>query len=233
VLLDEFLLLLPKLFNLFDRSSEVDDAVHVELARHFETTTTAASEEENELINEVLKYEEQDWERIRGTVQEPVEYFQVLAKERMLSSIGNAITKMKTVAKINTAASGADSDDSVEGAWGKATANIDISADRCLAYFWHIMNYEGNAAFEKNDGRLLRMQVDVPNSHSMFAVSSLKVPFPGVDNRVLATKWAWRREENNDIVAGFTSSKGMPTLNPRPVVVITLTPCLCRLQRAC
>jgi hypothetical protein len=84
-----------------------------------------------------------------------------------------------------------------------ATANVDVSAERCLAYFWHHINYGGNAAFEKRNGRLLKMQVDVPGSHSKFMVSSTKSPFPGVDGRVFAAKWAWRREAN-DFVAGFT-----------------------------
>ncbi|GMI19234.1 hypothetical protein TeGR_g13668, partial [Tetraparma gracilis] len=193
VLLDDFLLLLPKLFDLFDRSVEVDDAILKGLAEYFETSTTATSKEENELIDEVVGYEEQDWERIRGTVLEPVEYFQVLAKPT--SMFGKNTSKSSV---------GADSDESVEGAWGKATVNIDISADRCLAFFWHHMSSESNAKFEKNNGRLLRMQVDVPDSHTTFTVTSAKSPFPGVDNRVYASKWSWRREENGAFVAGFT-----------------------------
>ncbi|GMI23740.1 hypothetical protein TeGR_g15203 [Tetraparma gracilis] len=142
--------LLPKLFDLFDRSSEVDEAIRVELANFFQTTSTVASEEENELIDEVVGYEEQDWKRIPGTVQEPVEYFQVLAKTRVLNGIG----KSKSSAD-------AKSSGEVEGAWGKATANIDVSADRCLANFWHSMDYESNAEFEKNNGRLLKMGVEI------------------------------------------------------------------------
>jgi hypothetical protein len=266
VLLDDFLLLLPKLFDLFDRSSEVDDAVHVELARHFETTTTTTTEEENELINEVLKYEKQDWRRIRGTVLEPVEYFQVLAKGKsMLSSIGRFKTKAKSpvgvapdsplgkIVRTSTSNAsnsplgkvartisstkspvGANTDDFVEGAWGKATTNIDVSANRCLAFFWHSMSYEGNSWFEKNHGRLLKMQVDVPDSHSMFTVNSIKIPFPGVNNRILAAKWAWRREENGVFVAGF-ASKGtplppsflpplLPPLTPPPPLFVSKAP---------
>jgi hypothetical protein len=45
-----------------------------------------ASEEENELIDEVGRYEEQDWKRIPGTVQEPVEY--VRAKRVRASCAG-------------------------------------------------------------------------------------------------------------------------------------------------
>jgi hypothetical protein len=97
----------------------------------------------------------------------------------------------------------------VEGAWGMATANIDISADRCLAYTWHHMSYEGNTQFEKRNGRLMKMQVDVADSHSRFMISSLMIPFPGVDHRVYPARWAWRREENGAFVAGFTF-KGAP-----------------------
>jgi hypothetical protein len=35
-------------------------------------------------------------------------------------------------------------------------------------------------------------------------VTSAKMPFPGVDNRLFAARWAWRREANGDFVAGFT-----------------------------
>jgi hypothetical protein len=122
------------------------------------------------------------------------------------------------------------SNDAVEGAWGKATANIDISADRCLAFFWHHMNYAGNANFEKDNGRLLKMQVDVPDSHSKFMVVSTKVPFPGVDNRVFSAKRAWRREENGVLVVGFTF-KGTCIISPCPAAPPSLT--LHRLQRAC
>jgi hypothetical protein len=120
-------------------------------------------------------------------------YFQVLAKTHLLSNIGRS-----------KSSAGADSDDSVEGAWGKATTNINISADRCLATFWHHMSYSSNAWFEKNNGKLLKMQVDVPDSHSRFIVSSAKMPFPGVDNRVFAARWAWRRDESGGFLAGFT-----------------------------
>jgi hypothetical protein len=203
VLLDDFLLLVPKLFSLYDRSPEIDEAVRKGLAEYFMTTPTVASEEENELINEVLGYEEQDWKRIHGTVQEPVEYFQVLAKGKsVLSNFGRSKSSV-----------GADSDDEVEGAWGKATTNIDVSADRCLAYLWHHMSYENNADFEKNNGRLLKMQVDVPDSHTTFMVTSGKSPFPGVDSRVYAAKWAWRREKNGTFFAGFTF-KGTPHPSP-------------------
>jgi hypothetical protein len=67
VLLDDFLLLLPKLFALYDRSQEVDESIQVELAEYFKNTTTEASEEENELIDEGLGYEEQ----VRGVLNEP------------------------------------------------------------------------------------------------------------------------------------------------------------------
>jgi hypothetical protein len=223
VLLDDFLSLLPKLFDMFDRSPEVDEAFHKSLAEHFTTTTTAASEEENELINEVVEFEKQDWERIPGTVQEPVEYFQVLAKGKsMLSSIGRS--------KSSAGDNSDNSDNSVEGAWGKAITNIDVSADRCLAYMWNSVSYERNSSFEKKNGRLLKMQVTVPGGHSAFVVTSQKSPLPGVDSRIYAAKWAWRRFKNGDFVAGFTP-KGAP---PPPLAQPPppLSPTLRRVQRA-
>jgi hypothetical protein len=214
VLLDDFFFLLPKLFTLFDRSAEVDEAIHKTLAEFFRTTTTVASEEENELIDDVVGYEEQDWKRIPGTVNAPVSYFQVLAKpssvfgkakskpnpiKKAASNVHMIVSKLASRSSFDT-----NSDDSVEGAWGKATATIDVAADRCLAYFWHHMSYESTARFERDHGKLLRMQVDVPGSHSSFTVTSGRSKFPGVDSRVLPTKWAWRREENGTLVVGFT-----------------------------
>jgi hypothetical protein len=226
VLLDDFLQLLPTLFSLFDRSAEVDEAVHKALANYFKTTSTVASEEEDELINEVVEYEEQDWKRIPGTVQEPVEYFQVLAKGKsMLSKIGRS-----------KSSADADSDGEVEGAWGKATTNIDISADRCLAYFWHHMNYGGNARFETKNGQLLRMQVDEPDCHTTFIVTSLKMPFPGVHNRVFPTKWVWRREKSGTLVAGLTFKGTRPPspcpAPPSPSHLISSLPRIQRVHRA-
>jgi hypothetical protein len=67
------------------------------------------------------------------------------------------------------------------------------------------MSYGGAAKFEKKNGKLLMMQVDVPDSHSTFMVSSGKSPFPGVDSRVFTTRWVWRRDkEDGTFVAGFT-----------------------------
>jgi hypothetical protein len=91
------------------------------------------------------------------------------------------------------------------------------------------MDNESNARFEKDNGKLLQMQVDVLNSHTTFMVTSAKSPFPGVDNRVYASKWAWRREENGTFVAGFTFKGTLPpplSLAPPP----PLSPCLLRLQ---
>jgi hypothetical protein len=85
-----------------------------------------------------------------------------------------------------------------------ATANIDISADRCLAYFWHFMAYVSNKRAEMDHGSILRMQVKVPGSHSMYTVAPARMPFPGVDNRVFPARWAWRREKNETFVLGFT-----------------------------
>ncbi|GMI41680.1 hypothetical protein TeGR_g13921 [Tetraparma gracilis] len=54
VVLDDLLSLTAILFKLHDRSDEVDEAVHVELARHFSTATTLPSDSDNALIEKAL-----------------------------------------------------------------------------------------------------------------------------------------------------------------------------------
>jgi hypothetical protein len=72
VVLDDLLSLTAILFKLHDRSDEVDEAVHVELARHFSTATTLPSDSDNALIEKVLSYDDRAWRRMPGTVQESV-----------------------------------------------------------------------------------------------------------------------------------------------------------------
>jgi hypothetical protein len=169
------------------------------LATSIRTTATTTTARENELIDEVLTYEKQPFKRIPGTVDNPVEYFQVLSKTSLFGK-SKSMNNLEGEAGLSTG---------VEGAWGKATTNIDVSADRCLAYFWNHMSFESNARFQEKNGRLLKMLVVEPDSHSMFTVTSLKMGFPGVSNRVFPTRWQWRLEENDDFVAGFTF-KGEP-----------------------
>jgi hypothetical protein len=91
-------------------------------------------------------------------------------------------------------------------AWGKAEAEVDVSAARVLAYMWHYMSYESTKPKVTND--LLYMAVDVPNSHSMFQL--IEVTIPLATNRVFACKWTWRREASGDFVVALTSLQDLP-----------------------
>ena len=93
-----------------------------------------------------------------------------------------------------------------ESAWGKAEGDVDISAARVLAYLWHYESYERTKPNATNN--LLFMAVGVPNSHSMFQLTELKIPL--ATNRVWACMWTWRREANDDFVVALTSIQDLP-----------------------
>ena len=93
-----------------------------------------------------------------------------------------------------------------ESAWGKAEGDVDVSAARVLAYLWHYESYERTKPNATNN--LLFMAVGVPNSHSMFQLTELKIPL--ATNRVWACMWTWRREANDDFVVALTSIQDLP-----------------------
>ena len=57
-LLDDLLSLIPALSAHFDRSDEIDEKVHEELADHFATSSVKISKHEHELVDTSLKYED-------------------------------------------------------------------------------------------------------------------------------------------------------------------------------
>ena len=91
-------------------------------------------------------------------------------------------------------------------AWGKAVADVDVAAARVLAYMWHFMSYESTKPRATNN--LIRIAVDVPNSHSMFQLLEVTVPLGS--NRVFACKWTWRREASDDFVVALTTLQDLP-----------------------
>ncbi|GMI32157.1 hypothetical protein TeGR_g11317, partial [Tetraparma gracilis] len=81
LLLDDLLSLVAVLFSTYQRCSEIDTLVLVELAARFRASTTAPTVAEKALIDKSVAYENQDWTRLKGTVTEPVEFFQALADD--------------------------------------------------------------------------------------------------------------------------------------------------------
>ncbi|GMI53113.1 hypothetical protein TeGR_g14713 [Tetraparma gracilis] len=59
------------------------------------------------------------------------------------------------------------------------------------------------SSHERNNGKLLRLELDIPGTWSKFMVASTKMP-GGISNRVFANWWTWAKEQNGDIVAAFT-----------------------------
>ncbi|GMI25387.1 hypothetical protein TeGR_g1751, partial [Tetraparma gracilis] len=81
LLLDDLLSLVAVLFSTYQRCSEIDTLVLAELATRFRASTTAPTVAEKALIDKSLANEDHDWARLKGTVTEPVEYFQALADD--------------------------------------------------------------------------------------------------------------------------------------------------------
>ncbi|GMI22423.1 hypothetical protein TeGR_g13348, partial [Tetraparma gracilis] len=87
--------------------------------------------------------------------------------------------------------------------WGKAEGVVDASAPDVLAWLWYLCTHERNLDHERNNGNLLRMELDVPGTRSKFMMTSMKMP-GAISNRVFANWWTWAKEKNGDLVAAFT-----------------------------
>ncbi|GMI41798.1 hypothetical protein TeGR_g11956, partial [Tetraparma gracilis] len=95
-LLDDLLLLLPALFAMFDRSAEVDEAVLGQLTERFQTASTEPSADEVALLNKARAYDDKAWERLKGSVREPV--------EKWRASVGETSAWGKAVGSVDAAA---------------------------------------------------------------------------------------------------------------------------------
>jgi hypothetical protein len=96
VLLDDLLLLLPAVFAVFDRSAEVDEAVHGQLTEHFQTASTRPSADEAALLDKARAYNDKAWKRLKGSVWEPV--------EKWRASVGETSAWGKAVGSVDAAA---------------------------------------------------------------------------------------------------------------------------------
>ncbi|GMI30183.1 hypothetical protein TeGR_g3207, partial [Tetraparma gracilis] len=174
--LDDLLSLVSIMFNLCDRSDEVDVQVEKSFAEYFLATRTHPTAAENKMIERLLKFMDKPWERKAGTIMEPVSTFECITKG----------------SKTPTAR---DSDDgnNMSAVWGKAQADVDAPAARVLAYLWSYMSYERCAEFYKKNAGMLRKELDVSGSHSKLCVLATKMPF-SVTDRKNGSWLSWRRE---------------------------------------
>jgi hypothetical protein len=62
---------------------------------------------------------------------------------------------------------------------------VDAGAPAVLAWLWHSFTYERNLEYQRDNGNLLRMELDVPGTRSKFMVASMKMP-GAISNRVFA-----------------------------------------------
>ncbi|GMI42593.1 hypothetical protein TeGR_g11447 [Tetraparma gracilis] len=93
--------------------------------------------------------------------------------------------------------------DSDANTWGKAHGTVDASAPDVLAWLWHSCTHERNLEYEKKNGNLLKMELDVPGTRSKFMVGSRKM-LGAISNRVFASWWTWAKDQNGDLIAAFT-----------------------------
>jgi hypothetical protein len=134
---------------------------------------------------------------VNGTFSEPVSFFTATSMESSIGKKGNA-TQTSVV-------------------WGKSEGPVDASATHVLAYLLHYMSYERCAEHNKKNAGILRLALEIPGSRSMVQVAGTKMPV-GVDNRVSAAWWAWRREpDEGDYIcalAPYVRASARPDLLP-------------------
>ncbi|GMI20434.1 hypothetical protein TeGR_g7621 [Tetraparma gracilis] len=87
--------------------------------------------------------------------------------------------------------------------WGKGEGVVDASAPDVLAWLWLSYTPKRNLEYERKNGNLLAMELDVPGTRSKFMVTSVKMP-GAISNRIFAAWWTWAKEQNGDLVAAFT-----------------------------
>ncbi|GMI32785.1 hypothetical protein TeGR_g3036 [Tetraparma gracilis] len=97
LLLDDLLSLVAVLFSACQRCAEIDGLVLGGLATHFRTSATAPTAAEKALIDKHVALGDKNWARLKGTVREPVEYFQALADGK--SAWGKASTNVDVAAE--------------------------------------------------------------------------------------------------------------------------------------
>jgi DNA-binding transcriptional LysR family regulator len=71
---------------------------------------------------------------------------------------------------------------------------------------WKAVSYEREKKHAEDQGERLRLALEVPNSRSMFQVVRHHIGV-AIDDRVLASWWAWRREEDGDLIVALTPLK--------------------------
>jgi len=88
------------------------------------------------------------------------------------------------------------------GAWGKAVATIDASAVRVFADKWCLDSFAQGRKHVKEEGSdALFSVVRVPNSRSMLYVNLVRIGM--VSDRVFATWFSWRQEEDGSFVMAW------------------------------
>jgi hypothetical protein len=167
-----------KLYNRFADPGAVDEATF----SHFETEVLPKAPPmitaETNLVNESLRYDDQD----------TTEFW-----SRYPKTIGGPVAYFH---KKTTGSSG----------WAKGVAEIDASAPRIVSWVWlSLSNMRVQDHLRKN-GRLLRMEIPVPDSHSKIMLAVQK--FPGkLANRVYSTMFTWRKESDGSFTIGFADIK--------------------------
>jgi hypothetical protein len=101
----------------------------------------------------------------------------------------------------------AEHEEKYAAGWGRTESEVDASQEETLAWILDYASYRRTEIHEDRRPGVLRRCIKVPRSRSSFQVTGITMP-PGVDNRVFATWFVWRREGGGDLVAAFGPYQG-------------------------
>jgi hypothetical protein len=172
----------PRLRKTFERPTEVDAAMLRPFVESGMRDAVGTGAEENALIARKVAEDDQDKN----------------AWSRLSSAVREPVAYFRKV----------DKDANI---WGKAVGVVDASAPYVLAWLWHLCTNERNLNYERRNGKLTKIELDVPGTRSKFTVLTIKmsgtVP---LSNRLFANWWTWAEEQNGDLITAFTPHEGVP-----------------------
>jgi hypothetical protein len=111
-------------------------------------------------------------------------------------------TLIKTGTSINSYEKTDKNANGITMTWNKIVANMDVPAADFLARCWLFMSYENVHKHRARHGNLLRKEISIPSSHSKITLSVQRIK-TGLDNRVFAAMWCWRKEDDGSFTLAF------------------------------
>jgi hypothetical protein len=87
-----------------------------------------------------------------------------------------------------------------------------------LAHLWHLESYERKN--RKNNAILVRLGIEIPNSHSMFQL--VEVNIGAGQKRFYAAKWTWCCESSGGFFVAVTSVQDLPEGEEKAAILTTI-----------